>query len=83
MRAQGSKALNKAQQLTDEEVLEHCTLVPKIDDLIEVFDSALKAGMNHLIIGDFTPIFVAFNLAPPEATDWPKKVLPYLREKYE
>jgi len=77
------KVDEKAQTLSDEEVLEHLTLVPKVDDLIECFDSALKAGINHLIIGDFTPAFVAFNLAPPEAADWPKKVLPYLREKYK
>ena len=73
----------KAQTLSDEEVLEHLTFVPKVDDLIERFDSALKAGINHPIILDFTPILVTFNLAPPEAADWPKKVLPYLREKYE
>ncbi len=73
----------KAQQLTDDEILKHCTLVPKIDDLIETFESALTAGMNHLIIGDLTHTFVALNLAPPEAADWPKKVLPYLKEKYQ
>jgi len=77
------KVDEKAQTLSDEEVLKHLTLVPKVDDLIECFDSALKAGINHLIIGDFTPAFVSFNLAPPEAADWPKKVLPYLRKKYE
>jgi len=77
------KVDEKAQTLSDEEVLEHLTLVPTVDDLTECFDSALKAGINHLIIGDFTPTLVAFNLAPPEAADWPKKVLPYLREKYE
>jgi hypothetical protein len=54
-----------------------------VDDLIERFDSALKAGINHLIMLDFTPTLVEFNLAPPEAADWSKKVLPYLREKYE
>jgi coenzyme F420-dependent glucose-6-phosphate dehydrogenase len=73
----------KAQTLSDEEVLEYWTFVPKVDDLIERFDSALKAGINHLIILDLTHTLVAFNLAPPEAADWPKKVLPYLREKYE
>jgi len=72
-----------AQQLSDEEVLKHSTLVQKVDDLIERFDSALKAGMNHLIISDITPILVRFNLASPEDADWPKKVLPYLRERYE
>jgi len=77
------KVDEKAKTLSDEEVLEHLTLVPKVDDLIECFDSALKAGINHLIMMDFTPNFVAFNIAPPEAADWPKKVLPYLREKYE
>ena len=77
------KVDEKARTLSDEEVLEYLTLVPKVDDLIECFDSALKAGMNHLIIADYTPAFVAVNLAPPEAADWPKKVLPYLREKYE
>jgi len=73
----------KAKALSDEEVLKHLTLVPKVDDLIQCFDSALKAGINHLIVADFTPAFVAFNLAPLEAKDWPKKVLPYLREKHE
>jgi len=77
------KVDEKAQTLSDEETLEHLTLVPKVDDLIESFDSALKAGINHLIIADFTPVLVRFNMAPPEAADWPKKVLPYLREKYE
>ena len=77
------KVDEKAKTLSDEEVLEHCTLVPKVDDLIECFNSALKAGINHLIIMDLTPTLVTFNLAPPEAADWPKKVLPYLREKYE
>jgi coenzyme F420-dependent glucose-6-phosphate dehydrogenase len=77
------KVDEKAQQLSDEEVLKHCTLVQKVDDLIERFDSALKAGMNHLIIGDVTPGLVRFNLASPEDADWPKNVLPYLREKYE
>jgi len=69
--------------LSDEEVLKHLTLVPKVDDLIKSFDSALKAGINHLIMADFTPTLVTFDLAPPEATDWPKKVLPYLKEKYQ
>ena len=77
------KVDEKAQTLSDEEVLEHLTFVPKVDDLMGHFDSALKAGINHLIIADFTPILVAFNLTPPEAADWPKKVLPYLREKYK
>jgi len=73
----------KAQTLSDEEVLKHCTFVSKVDDLIERFDSALKAGMNHLIISDITPGLVRFNLASPEDARWPKKVLPYLRERYE
>jgi len=77
------KVDEKAQTLSDEEVLEYLTLVPKVDDLIECFDLALKAGMNHLIIGDYTSAFVSANLAPPEVADWPKKVLPYLREKYK
>ena len=77
------KVDEKAQTLSDEEVLEHITFVPTVDDLMESFDSALKAGINHLIIADFTPYLMTFNLAPPEAADWPKKVLPYLREKYE
>jgi len=77
------KVDEKAQTLSDEEVLKHLTFVPRVDDLIECFDSALKAGINHLIIADFTPYLMTFNLAPPEAADWPKKVLPYLREKYE
>jgi G6PDH family F420-dependent oxidoreductase len=76
------KVDEKAKMLSDEEVLKHLTLVPKVDDLTECFESALKAGINHLIVADFTPAFVSFNLAPPEAADWPKKVLPYLREKY-
>lgn len=77
------KVDEKAQTLSDEEVLKHCALVPKVDDLTERFESALKAGMNHLIINDFTHSLVRFNLASPEDADWPKKVLPYLRQKYE
>jgi len=77
------KVDEKAKALSDEEVLKHLTLVPKVDDLIECFESALMARINHLIMADFTPAFVSFNLAPPEAADWPRKVLPYLREKYE
>jgi len=73
----------KAQTLSDEEFLEHLTFVPTVDDLIESFDSAVKAGMNHLIISDFTHTMVRLNLAPPEAEDWPKKVLPYFRERYK
>jgi len=73
----------KAETLTDEQVLGYLTLVPNVDDLMESFDSALKAGMNHLIITDLTRTMVRLNLAPPEAEDWPKKVLPYLREKYK
>jgi alkanesulfonate monooxygenase SsuD/methylene tetrahydromethanopterin reductase-like flavin-dependent oxidoreductase (luciferase family) len=73
----------KAEQLSDEEVLEHLTFVPTVDDLIESFDTALKAGINHLIISDYTYTMVRLNLAPPEAVDWPKKVLPYFRERYK
>jgi len=43
----------------------------------------LKAGMNHIIMSDVTHGLVRFNLASPEDVDWPKKVIPYLREKYE
>ncbi len=77
------KVDEKAQQLSDEEALKHCTLVQKVDDLIERFDLALKAGMNHIIMSDVTHGLVRFNLASPEDADWPKKVIPYLREKYE
>jgi coenzyme F420-dependent glucose-6-phosphate dehydrogenase len=77
------KVDEKAQQLSDEEVLEYCTFVPNVDDLMKSFDSALKAGINHLIIADYTPVLVRFNLAPPEAAEWPKKVLSYLRERYK
>jgi coenzyme F420-dependent glucose-6-phosphate dehydrogenase len=73
----------KAQKLSDEEALEYCTLVPTVDDLMEVFDSAFKAGINHIIMLDATPGFVRLELAPPEAADWPLKVLPYFREKYK
>ena len=55
--------------LSDEEALEYCTLVPTVDDLIEVFDSAFKAGMNHVIMFDAIPGFVRLELAPPEAAD--------------
>jgi hypothetical protein len=77
------KVDEKAQQLSDEEALKHFTLVQKVDQLIERFDSALKAGMNYLIVSDVTHGLVRFNLASPEDADWPKNVLPYLREKYE
>ena len=73
----------KAQQLSDEEALKHCTLVQKVDHLIERFESALKAGINYLIVSDVTHGLVRFNLASPEDADWPKNVLPYLRERYE
>jgi G6PDH family F420-dependent oxidoreductase len=73
----------KAKTLSDEEVLKYSTLAQNVDDLTERFDSALKAGMNHLIISDITPGLVRFNLASPEDADWPKKVLPYLRETYK
>jgi G6PDH family F420-dependent oxidoreductase len=72
-----------AKTFSDEEALKYCTLVPTVDDLMGVFDSALKAGMNYIIMGDFTPMSVKSNLAPPEAAGWPLKVLPYFREKYE
>jgi hypothetical protein len=32
---------------------------------------------------DLTPIIIQNKLAPLEAADWPLKVLPYFREKYE
>ena len=67
--------------MSDEELLEYFTFVPKVDDLIERFDSILATGINHLITVDVTHTLVSFNLTQPEAADWPKKVLPYLREK--
>jgi len=72
-----------AKTLSDEEALQYCTLVPTVDDLIDVFDSAFKAGINHIIMRDLTPIIIQNKLAPLEAADWPLKVLPYFREKYE
>jgi coenzyme F420-dependent glucose-6-phosphate dehydrogenase len=71
-----------AKTLSDEEALQYCTLVPIVDDLIGVFDSAFKAGINHIIMRDLTPTVIQNKLAPPEAAGWPLKVLPYLREKY-
>jgi len=72
-----------AKTLSDEEALQYCTLVPTVDDLIGVFDSAFKAGTNYIIMRDLTPMFIQNKLAPPEAAGWPSKVLPYLREKYK
>jgi alkanesulfonate monooxygenase SsuD/methylene tetrahydromethanopterin reductase-like flavin-dependent oxidoreductase (luciferase family) len=73
----------KAQQMSDEEVMQYNSLVPKGEDLIEHFDSALKTGINHIIMADMTSAFIAFKMAPPEAASWPIKVLPYLRDKYK
>lgn len=73
----------KGQQMPNEEALQYCTFVPKAEDLIEHFDAALKAGINHLIIFDMTPAFVAYNMSPPEAANWPMTVLPALRDKYK
>jgi G6PDH family F420-dependent oxidoreductase len=72
-----------AKALSDEEALEYCTLVPTVDDLMGVFDSAFKAGINHIVMSDLTPMFVQLKLSPPEATSWPLKILPYFREKYK
>jgi len=72
-----------AKTLSDEEALQYCTLVPKVDDLIGVFGSAFKAGINHIVMRDLTPMFIQNKLAPPEAAGWPLKVLPYFREKYK
>ena len=73
----------KGQQMSDEEVLQYCTFVPKGEDLIEHFDSMLKSGINHIIVFDMTPAFVAYNMSPPEAANWPMTVLPTLRDKYK
>jgi coenzyme F420-dependent glucose-6-phosphate dehydrogenase len=73
----------KGQQMPDEEALQYCTFVPKGEDLIEHFDTALKTGINHVIMYDMTPAFVAYNMSPPEAANWPIKVLPPLRDKYK
>ena len=73
----------KGQQMSDEEALQYCTFVPKGEDLIEHFDTALKTGINHIIMFDMTPGFVAFKMSPPEAAKWPLKVLPPLRDKYK
>jgi hypothetical protein len=71
-----------AKTLSDEEALQYCTLVPTVDDLIAVFESDIKRGMNHIIMRDFTGTAIQLKLAPPEAAEWPQKVLPYFREKY-
>ncbi len=73
----------KCQQMPDEEALQYVTFVPNGQDLIEHFDSALKRGINHIIMLDLTPVFIALNMAPPEAAHWPMKVLPHLRDKYK
>lgn len=73
----------KGQQMLDEEAMQYCTFVPNGEDLIEHFDSALKMGINHIIMFDMTPAFIAYKMAPPEAANWPMKVLPYLRDKYK
>ncbi len=72
-----------AKTLSDEEALQYCTLVPTVDDLMGVFDSAFKTGMNHIIMRDLTPMLIESKLALPEAAGWPQKVLPYFREKYK
>ena len=69
--------------MPDEEAMQYCIFVPNGEDLIEHFDSALKMGINHITILDFTPAFIALNMAPPEAAQWPMKVLPHLRDKYK
>jgi len=71
-----------AKTLSDEEALQYCTLLPVVDDVIGVFDSAIKAGINH-IMRDLTPIIIQNKLAPREAAGWPLRALPYLREKYK
>jgi len=72
-----------AKILSDEEALQHCTLVPTVDDLIGVFESDIKKGINHIIMRDLTSRAIQLKLAPPEAAGWPQKVLPYFREKYK
>jgi G6PDH family F420-dependent oxidoreductase len=72
-----------AKTFSDEEALQYCTLVPTVNDLMGVFDSAFKAGINHIIMRDLTPIIIQNKLAPPEAAGWPLKVFPYFREKYK
>jgi hypothetical protein len=72
-----------AKTFSDEEALQYCTLVPTVNDLMGVFDSAFKAGINHIIMRDLTPIIIQNKLAPPEAAGWPLEVLPYFREKYK
>jgi G6PDH family F420-dependent oxidoreductase len=72
-----------AETFSDDEALQYCTLVPTVDDLIEVFDSAFNAGINHISMLDLTSQLIQFKLAPPEAASWPQKALPYLREKYK
>jgi len=72
-----------AKTFSDEEALQYCTLVPTVNDLMGIFDSAIKAGINHIIMRDLTPTIIQNKLAPPEAAGWPSKVLPYFREKYK
>ena len=72
-----------AETLSDEEALQYCTLVPTVDALMRVFDSAFKTGVNHIIVRDLTSMLIQRKLAPPEAAGWPQKVLPYFREKYK
>jgi G6PDH family F420-dependent oxidoreductase len=73
----------KGQQMPDDEAMQYCTFVPKGEDFIEQFDGALKAGINHIVMFDMTPAFVAYNMSPPEAATWPMTVLPTLRDKYK
>ena len=70
-----------AKTLSDDEALQYCTLVPTADDLIGVFESDIKRGINHIIMRDFTWAAIQLQLSPPEAAGWPQKVLPYFREK--
>jgi len=72
-----------AKTFSDEEALQYCTFVPTADDLLEVFDPVFKAGINHIIMRDLTPILIRNKLAVPETAGWPLKVLPYFKEKYK
>lgn len=72
-----------AEQLPDDEAMQYCTFVTNGEELITHFESAFDAGINHVILGDMTSVFVAFDLAQPEDMSWPMTVLPYLREHYQ
>jgi hypothetical protein len=73
----------KVSEIPIEQALQYYNPAQTTDDMITHFEPALKAGFTNLIIFDLTPFFVTLKLSPPEALDWPQKVIPYLKEQYK